>query len=464
MRPDYNQALEWLESHVNLEKLVSTEYRVPTLDRITQLCRYLADPHLDYPVIHVTGTNGKGSVVNMISAVLIAHGLRVGTYTSPDLTSVTERIASNLTPISTQEFAENLDILRNLEPLLNNIPSRFELLTALAFKWFSDIAVDVAVVEVGLGGTWDATNVVSSAVSVITNIDLDHTELLGETKPEIAQEKAGIIKQASTCVTGETDPEIVAVFEKVAKTKNAVLARIGRDFDYFQDRLAVGGHLFSASIFGRQYSDLYIPLRGSHQVRNAVLALAGCDSFFMSPSEIGEGGAVGREEVAPERLDLVRGALEEVTIPGRLEVLGTRPLVIVDGAHNPAGIRVAMDALDEEFDRHLDRIVVMGLLKGRSIEDMVRPVVRDGLELLVACRAPSPRTVDPKEIEQIAGKLGAQCICVPSLEESIQLALGKAGEDHLVFITGSMYVVGLARSLLRQENPATLTAKREKSL
>ena len=442
LEADCTRALEWLESHINLETLHSTNYRIPTLDRIVELSGLLADPHKCYPVIHVTGTNGKGSVVRIISELLRARGLTVGTYTSPDLESVTERIAYLGVPISKGEFAENIEILRLLEPMMEQVPSRFELLTALAFKWFADLAVDVAVVEVGLGGRWDATNIVESSVSVITNIELDHTELLGNSREEIAHEKAGIIKEHSITILGETDPMLYKIFSETCDRQCAELLVSARDFECVYDRLGIGGHLIGMRIGNRVYDDLFVPLHGRHQVDNALVALAAFDSFFAR----GEGLELSKEE------EILRQGLSNVRIPGRLEVISTNPLTILDGAHNVAGAKCIDRALTEEFDSSLNRVLIMGLLKGRDIKEMICAFGVDKIESLIACPAPSPRSIDPNEIVDEARQVGINATVADSVEGAIKIGLREAKERNLVLITGSLYVVGKARAILRDRS------------
>ena len=213
---DLLEALAWLDGHVDFEAAMPTRRALPSLDRIRELSALLGDPHTAYPVIHITGTNGKGSTAAMVTSLLAARGLRVGTYTSPNLARVNERIARNGEPIDDESLTEVLDSLARIEGMMDEPPTRFELLTAAAFTWFADEAVDVAVVEVGLGGTWDCTNIVHAAVAVITNISYDHTEVLGPTLEDIARDKSGIFVADCTAVVGETDPTLVALFRQAA--------------------------------------------------------------------------------------------------------------------------------------------------------------------------------------------------------------------------------------------------------
>jgi dihydrofolate synthase/folylpolyglutamate synthase len=424
--------LAWLESHVNLEAMASGHYRTPTLDRIRELCSLLGDPQDAYPTIHITGTNGKGSVARMVSDLLSATGLSVGTYTSPDLEGIGERMCYGAVPIDSDALGGILDSLRILEPMMSDRPTRFELLTAAAFAWFADLAVDVAVVEVGMGGRWDATNVVRSKVAVITNVSLDHTEILGPTRLDIAKEKAGIIKPGSVVVVGEEDPEVRGVFEEAACAQGAESWVRGEKFDLLGNRLAVGGRLLDIEVPGGLYEDLFLPLHGAHQGSNAAVALAAVDAFL-------EGS------LAPE---LVSEALATVTVPGRLEVMARQPLVILDGAHNIAGVECLAAALDEEFAATSGRIVVMGLLSGRDPEAILSALGPSSIGLLIACPAPSPRSLDPEEVVAAASGLGIAAQKAPSVAAAVESALERAGNSDTVVVTGSMYVVGAARTEL----------------
>ena len=285
---------------------------IPTLERITALCRLLGDPQLVSPVIHVTGTNGKGSTVGILAELLSTVGLTVGTFTSPDLTAINERITRNGEPITDPELIEVLASLAALEPLLDGRPTRFDLLTAAAFRWFADVAVDVAVVEVGLGGRWDATNVVEPVVAVVTNVSEDHLEVLGPTLTDVAREKAGIIKKGSHLILGETDAELSGIFLAVADTVGAASVwRRGSledagDFGCDANDVAVGGRLIDLRTPSRRYEQVFLGLHGAHQGDNAAGALAAAEAFFASALHD----------------DVVRTAFASVRVPGRLEIVG----------------------------------------------------------------------------------------------------------------------------------------------
>ena len=258
---NYSGALAFLDRHINLE---ATAGRVDglSLEKMRELAAVAGDPQTAYPVIHITGTNGKGSVARMISALLVEHGLSVGTYTSPHLERVNERLAWNLEPIRDEALAAVIEELAVLEPLLESPPSYFELLTVAAFAWFAEVAVDVAVIEVGLLGRYDATNVADATVAVITNIGRDHTDGQGDWRAAIASEKAGIIKPASTLVLGQESPDLRPIYEAEGP---AEIIEIGEDFEPTTELAAFGGRLFGVRTPRDAYDDLYLPLYGSHQ-------------------------------------------------------------------------------------------------------------------------------------------------------------------------------------------------------
>src|SRR5437899_4436832 len=252
----------------------------PTLDRMRTLIDMLGDPQQAQPAIHVTGTNGKGSTVRMATALLGAHNLAVGTYTSPDLERINERLSRNGEPIDDDAFAEAIGAVADLEGLSGIRPHRFEILTLAAFRWFADLPVDAAVVEVGLGGRWDATNVVEASVAVVTNIGLDHTEVLGPTRLEVAGEKAGIVKRGSTLVLGETDPEIRPIFERQDAAR--IWLR-DREFGCTANRVAVGGRSLDLYTPKARYDDVFLSMHGAHQGDNAAAAVASVEAFFDRP-------------------------------------------------------------------------------------------------------------------------------------------------------------------------------------
>ncbi len=424
-----DEVLSWLESHVNLEAIVAGRRDAPTLDRMVELVSLMAEPQRAYPVLHLTGTNGKGSTARILTNLLLAHGLNVGTYTSPNLERVNERLAYRGEPIGDDELAELLLAVASLEQLMHERASRFEILTASAFRWFADLAVDAAVVEVGLGGRWDATNVADARVALVTNVSLDHTEILGPSLEDIAGEKAGIVKPGSSLVLGETDPRLAGIFRDAGA---AEVFQRGPDYDCVQSRVAHGGRLLDLRTQGSEYPDVYLPLHGAHQGDNAASALAAAECFFGGP-------------LSP---DVVEGAFANVRVPGRMEVVHRHPLCILDGAHNPAGAEAAAATLEEEFSVFERLVVVMGLLKGRDPREMLGPLPTERVRLVVASPPPSPRAMAPEDLAEVADRMGLDTSIAGSTAEAVDLAIASAAPEDLVLITGSLYLVGEARPLL----------------
>ena len=440
------EALAYLESHVNLEAIHESRYKAPTLDRIRELTGLMGDPQQAYPVIHITGTNGKGSTARMVTTLLVARGLSVGTYTSPDLQRVNERLAWNSVPIGDDDLAELLSSLANLEGMLDMTPSRFELLTAAAFRWFADLAVDAAVVEVGLGGRWDATNVADAAVAVVTNVELDHQDILGPTRRDIAAEKAGIVKPGCVAVIGETDPELLTILragagagaraaDEVAAVGPTAVWRRCTDFACTSNALGVGGRMLGLRTPGAEYPAVFLPLHGAHQGDNAACALAAAEAFF--------GG--------PLPAELVEEAFAAVRLPGRMEVVGRHPLVLLDGAHNPAGARAAAATVAEEFGGVEGRVLVVGMLQGRVPEEMLAALGAGSARLVVATSPPSPRALPPDEVAAAARAMGVDAVVVDPVAEAVRHARAAAGAGEMVLVTGSLYVVGSARAALVEE-------------
>lgn len=429
----YADALAYLDAHATYEKTGRIE--APSLDRITRLCAAMGDPQHCAPVVHITGTNGKGSTSQMVTRLLMEQGLKVGTYTSPHLERVNERLMIDGEPISDEAFAEQIAAIADLEAVAGVRPGYFEACTAAAFRWFADEAVDAMVIEVGLLGAWDATNVVDARVAVITNIGLEHTEFAGPTKAHVAAEKAGIIKPGSTVVIGETDPELVQIF---LDRPHEIAWRRGEHFEVEDNELALGGRLVELRTPHGRYADLFVPLHGRHQADNAVVALAAVESFF---------GARLDDEV-------VTAAFAQVRMPGRFEVVGYQPLVLLDGAHNPAGADVCADVFFTDFDPAGQRILVVGCLRGREPVAMLEALRADEFDLVICCTAPSPRGVPGAEVAAAARQIGCDEVTVAAtVEQACDLALEERTADDAILITGSLYVVGSARPYLRRVLP-----------
>jgi dihydrofolate synthase/folylpolyglutamate synthase len=423
------EALAYLDGHVNFETAPARR-SAPTLDRITALCALLGDPQRSAPVVHLTGTNGKGSTARMTSALLQAHGLTVGTYTSPHLERLNERMVRDGEPIADEELASALLALAPLEEHLGERLTHFELLTAAAFMWFADMAVDAAVVEVGMGGRWDATNVADGLVAVVTNVGLDHAEVIGPTRVEIATEKAGIVKRGSTLILGETDPEVMAPF---LAREAAARWRRDAEFGCVASALAHGGRLVELRTPSANYDEVFIPLHGPHQSDNAACAIAAAEAFFGRPLDI----------------DVVREAFAAVRVPGRFEIVSRSPLIVLDGAHNPDGARALARTLEEDFAGRSPDVVVGGFTAGRDPTEMFAALGVAGSRLVVACRPPHPRGLPAETVAEAARAFGVAAEVAPSVSAAVARAVQVVGEADFVLVTGSLYVVGEARSALR---------------
>jgi dihydrofolate synthase/folylpolyglutamate synthase len=420
----------------------------PSLDRINTLMDVLSNPHHAYPVLQVTGTNGKTSTTRMIDALLTRVGLRVGRFTSPHLQLVTERIAIDGGPITAERYVE---AYREIEPFVAMVDAasdirmtKFEVLVGMAYAAFAEAPVDAAVVEVGLGGGWDATNVVDAEVAVIGPVDIDHTDFLGPDITGIAREKAGIIKPNSIAILGEQRPEVNQVLlERVAEVE-ATVARQGQEFGVLDRDVAVGGQVLRLQGLGGVYDEIFLPLHGKHQADNAVRALVAVEAFF------GAG--------ADRQLDIeaIREAFASVVIPGRLERMRSAPSVFIDAAHNPHGARALAAALDEEFAfRRL--IAVVGMMAdkdAKGILEALEPVTTE----IVLTRNTSPRAMDVEELASVAQDIfGDDRIVVESrldtaIETAVQLVeeVGDPSEPLAgggVIVTGSVVTAGEARTL-----------------
>jgi dihydrofolate synthase/folylpolyglutamate synthase len=424
-------ALRYLDQHINLEATAGRAEGL-SLDRMRTLVGVLGDPQRAYPVIHVTGTNGKGSVARMITSLLTEAGLSVGTYTSPHLEAINERIAWNGEPVSDEQLGEAIGAVAAVEELAAITPSYFEILTAAAFTFFADVAVDVAVIEVGMLGRWDATNVADATVAVLTNIGRDHTDGRGDWRWAIAEEKVGIVKPGCTFVCGEQGADLRQVFTDTPAERTWWR---GSDFDCDQHVLALGGRLVTLRTPNGTIDDISVPLHGAHQTDNAAIALAAVEAFFDRQLD---------EEV-------VREGFATVTVPGRFEAVRREPTVILDAAHNLDGARRLAETLREEFTLAGTVVYVVGLLAGRDPAEMLEAMGARDAGVLVACTPESPRAIAAREIAVAADGLGIVAETVPSVAAAVDRALGLAGVDDLVVVTGSLYVVGPARTRLRSE-------------
>jgi dihydrofolate synthase/folylpolyglutamate synthase len=426
----------------------------PSLTRIQALVTLLGEPHRGYPVLHVAGTNGKGSTARMIDALLTRMGLRVGRYTSPHLQLVTERIALDGVPISAARYAE---LWNDIAPYVamvdgadpDGVPmSKFEVLTGMAFAAFADAPVEAAVLEAGMGGSWDATNVADAEVAVITPIGLDHVEYLGPQITGAAREKAGIIKPGSVAVIAEQDPEVQKILLERAIEVDATVARAGSEFAVLEREVAVGGQMLKLQGLGGVYDQIFLPLHGAHQAANAALALAAVEAFF---------GAGKDKQLVVEA---VREAFAEIEMPGRLERVRAAPTVLLDAAHNPHGARALATTMAEEFAfRRLVAVVgVMSDKDARGILEALEPVISD----IVVTRTASPRAMPLEELNEAAIAVFGEdrVLAETDLETAIETAIGLVEqsddpEEPLagggVLVTGSVFTAGEARTLFGKE-------------
>ena len=435
---NFGDALVFLDEHINLEATLdgpkAGAVHGLSLDRMRGIVEVLGDPQASAPVIHVTGTNGKGSTSRIITALLGAHGLTVGTYASPHLESITERIRRNVDSISEEDFGDIMGEIAALEPMFPDRPSYFDLLTAAAFAWFAREAVEVMVLEVGMLGRYDSTNVASADVAVITNVGRDHTDFRGDWRRAIAEEKAGIIEDRSAVVIGETDPDLVEVFRAEGGSMHWV-----RDehFGVRSSLVALGGRHADLYTPGSRLEELYLPLHGAHQVDNASIAIAAVEAFFGRPLD----------------RDVVQEALRSLEIPGRFEVIDRAPLIVLDMAHNPDGAEAVADTYTSEFHPEGGLTVVVGMLGGRDLDDTLAPLLALRPRRVICTRADSPRSVPAADIAAaVARGLGdhvAEVRTIDDVDGAVRTAVDLLGDDEALLVTGSTYVVGAARATLR---------------
>ena len=418
----------------------------PSLDRIAALAELLDHPERTYPSLQVAGTNGKTTTARMIGAILAAHGLTTGVYTSPHLQSIRERYLIGgrqedgvaIDMIAPDEFASLVDYLLPFVDLVEGggreRVTGFELTTALAFEWMANRSVAAGVFEAGLGGSWDATNIVASEVGVLTPIGVDHIAFLGRTPLDNAREKVGIIKEGARCVSAAQDPDVAALIQATAADRGASLVMEGRDFRLRADDPALGGRLITVEgPAGGVYEELLVPLFGSHQARNATLAVAAC------------------EELLGRALDL--GALSEglraVSAPGRLEVVGRDPLIVLDGAHNPQAAAALGPALTASFGG-LPKVFAISIFQDKDIPGVLAAMAPFASRM-VFWENSSPRAATVATLREAAAAIGfppEATSTEPSPPEALEAARALAGADGMVVVTGSLHAVGEARDLL----------------
>jgi dihydrofolate synthase/folylpolyglutamate synthase len=418
----------------------------PSLDRISELVDLLGQPQQSFQVIHVAGTNGKTSTVRMIDALLRGLGLRTGRFTSPHLDTVRERVAIDGVPISEEQFVATYEEISPYVALVDkrhpNTPmSYFEVLVGMAYAAFADSPVDVAVVETGMGGKWDATNVANGKVAVIMPIDLDHQQYLGDSIEQIAAEKAGIIKPSATAILAIQQTEAAAVLLTRAATVAAIVAREGMEFGVRHRDVAVGGQLIAIQGLAGLYEDVFLPLHGEHQAQNAACALAAVEAFLGAENE-------------PLDVDVVRSAFAGTSSPGRLEVVRRSPTIMVDAAHNPHGAQALVAALEESFT-FTTLIGVVAVLSDKDAYGLLE-ILEPVLSHVVVTVNSSPRALPVAELAQLAEEVfGSERVSVaPRMDDAIDMAVRLADEADLygggtgVVATGSVVTVADVRRLL----------------
>ena len=429
----------------------------PTRERIHALLDLMGSPQTSYRSIHLTGTNGKTSTARMVDELLRGFGLRTGRFTSPHLSEITERIVIEGQPVSARTFVEGY---REIAPLIELVDAQFgpesmvgegginlsffEVMVALAYSIFADAPIDVAVVEVGLGGTWDATNEIDADVAVVTPIDLDHTTFLGNTVEQIASEKAGIIKAGSTAILAAQPEAAAAALLRRAVEVDATVAREGLEFGVLERGVAVGGQTLTIQGLGGVYTEVFLPLYGAHQAENAACALAAVEALLGA-------GATG----GPLDADVVREAFANVTSPGRLEPVRSSPTILVDAAHNPHGMRATVAALQESFSfRRL--VAVVGMFAEKDVRGMLE-ALEPAVDEIVVTQNSSLRAMLVDDLAAVAVDVfGADRVTVEGrLDDAIDAAvrLAEDPDDEVVvgvgvLITGSVVTAGEARVLL----------------
>jgi dihydrofolate synthase/folylpolyglutamate synthase len=400
------------------------------LENISLLLQALGNPHLDLKVIHVGGTNGKGSVSAMMASILQEEGYRVGLYTSPHLVSFNERIQINGAEIPWEEVAALADLLRRRVDE-KHIPRRFtffDFTTAIALYYFFLHEVDVAILEVGLGGRLDSTNVVGPLITVITNVSRDHLHILGERIEDIAREKAGIVKHGTPLISGATQPEVINILEEECKGKEAPMRLMGRDF--WGERIASS----TLNFYGRRWrlTDIRLGTAGSYQIANATVALGALEAWGETGHRVGEGS--------------IYKGLAKVRWPGRLELVQTSPRILLDGAHNPAAARAVKACLEEEFDyRRL--YMVMGIMQDKEVS-VILSELAPLADMLIASSPHNPRALSAQRIAEIARNYCKEVTVIEDVGQGVTYAREAAREDDLIVVTGSLFTVGEARDHL----------------
>ncbi len=431
----YAEALEYI---YNL-----TKYGIKLgLKNISYLLFLLGNPHKKLNIIHISGTNGKGSTAAIISSIIQSDGFKVGLYTSPHLVDFTERMKINFQSISERKICE---LLERIKPYIKEVdhtsgynhPTFFEVITTMAFLYFFEEKVDFLVLEVGLGGRLDATNVCEPLISVITHIDYDHMDKLGNSIKEIAGEKGGIIKSGGIVITSNQYDEAYDEIKKITCEKNSLIFGIGKEINYKIMKSDVKGNIFNLKGIYNDYKNLYIPLLGKYQVDNAATAVTAIEALRIRGLNI-------------SKRAILEG-LEKVKWEGRLEIIQYDPLLILDGAHNPNGVKMVRQALEEVFSYHR-LILVLAIFSDKDYKKMIR-VISPIADLIITTKAKNPRATPPQIIAQEAAQYISQdrIIVTENIPQAIKCALSNSHKDDLICITGSLYTVGEAKRYFKSK-------------
>ena len=433
-----DEAIEFVEGHIDYLSWAARSARTGevdlSLDRMQRFADVLGNPQRDFAVIHVTGTNGKGSTSRMISRILMAEGLRVGTYSSPHLARYNERFRLDDVDIADVALAELLSEMASAEEQLGERLMPFEVLTGAALQWFSQLRVDVAVLEVGVLGRYDATNVADGRVAVVTNIGFDHTNGVGDWQARIAHEKAGIVKPGAHLVLGGIDHRLDRAFEQQGPS---ITWRLGREIRIVADHAMPAGRQLSVEVPDQSFHDVTLPLLGAHQAANCALAIAAAAAFLARP--LGDSA--------------VRAGLAAVRMPARFEIVSTRPTVIVDGAHNPDAARALARVVHDELPRTGRRTLVVGLLGGRDPATMLAALDASRFDEVIACTPPTARARPASEIVAAARQLQLPVRAIEDIGDALRTVLDEASHDDQIVVTGSIYLVADAREWLGTRNP-----------
>jgi dihydrofolate synthase/folylpolyglutamate synthase len=433
----YNEAINWLFS---LRRFGSK----PGLKYVNHLLSLIGNPHNQFISVHISGTNGKGSTTNMVASILVESGFKVGMFTSPHLSSFTERIQINGHQIPIKDVLRLVDMLKPFceemesDPNLRH-PTFFEIITAIAFKYFSEMSVDIAVLEVGMGGLLDATNVVTSLVSIITNVSLEHTEVLGDTVLEIAEKKAGIIKKGGILITATQNDEVYALFQRICKSVGSKFFRVGIDIKYEKLGSEYKGQRFRVDGIEESYNDLFLPLLGGHQIINAATAIGAIESLKF-------------HGIYVSKVD-VRNGLKNVEWPGRLEIVQKSPMVVLDGAKDIEAMKAVKGALLTEFS-YKKLVAVVSISSEKKIGEMIEILSQIVDHFVVTKHSVMERAADPLVIVEKIKKYAIPNEIFPNPKNAVARAIQLAGKDGMVIVLGSVFLIGDVRDIWHEsQNP-----------